>query len=64
MHLEGEIDSALMVAHATPIAPKLKELSAEKRKEFDKVFTAKMKLISQDKRHCGKMVSNILKANK
>lgn len=64
MHLEGEVDSALMVAYATPIAPKLKELSVEKREEFNKVFAAKMRLISQDERNCGQMVSNVLKANK
>ena len=64
MQLEGEVDNALMVAYATPIAPKLKELSVEKREEFNKVFAAKMKIISQDERNCGKMVSNVLKANK
>ncbi len=64
MHLEGEVDSPLMVAYATPIAPKLKELSVEKREEFNKVFAAKMRLISQDERNCGQMVSNVLKAKK
>jgi ubiquinone/menaquinone biosynthesis C-methylase UbiE len=64
MNLNGEIDSALMIAYATPIAPKLKELSIEKREEFNRLFTAKMRLISQDEKNCGKMVSNILKANK
>ena len=64
MHLEGEVDSALMVAYATPIAPKLKELSVKKREEFNKVFAAKMRLISQDERNCGQMVSNVLKAHK
>lgn len=64
MRLQGEVDSALMIAYATPIAPKLKELSVEKREEFNKVFTAKMRRISQDERDCGQMVSNVLKANK
>lgn len=64
MHLKGAVSNALMVAYATPIAPKLKELSEEKREEFNKVFAAKMQLISQDERNCGQMVSNILKATK
>ena len=64
MHLVGEVDSALRVAYATPIAPKLKELSVEKREEFNKIFTAKMRLISKDERNCGQMVSNVLRANK
>lgn len=64
MRLEGEVDNALMVAYATPIAPKLRELSVEKREKFNEVFTAKMRRISQDERNCGKMVSNVLKANK
>lgn len=64
MHLEGKVDNALMIAYATPIAPKLKELSVEKQEEFNKSFTAKMRLISQEDRNCGQMVSNVLKANK
>lgn len=64
MYLEGEVDSALMVAYATPIAPKLKELSVEKREKFNKVFNTKMRLISQDDRNCGQMVSNVLKGTK
>lgn len=64
MHLVGEFDNVLKFAYATPIAPKLKELSVEKREKFDKIFAAKMQLRSQDERNCGKMVSNVLKANK
>ncbi len=64
MYLDGEVDSALMVAYATPIAPKLKELSVEKQEEFNKIFAAKMQLISQDERNCGQMVSNVLSAHK
>lgn len=64
MYLEGEVDSALMVAYATPIAPRLKGLSVEKQEEFNKVFAAKMRLINKDERNCGQMVSNVLKANK
>lgn len=64
MYLVGDVNTALMVAYATPIAPKLKELSVEKQEEFKKIFTAKMQLISQDERNCGQMVSNVLRAHK
>jgi ubiquinone/menaquinone biosynthesis C-methylase UbiE len=64
LYLEREVDNALIFAYATPIAPKLKELSVEKREEFHKAFAAKMQRISHDERNCGQMVSNILTANK
>lgn len=64
LSLEGGVESAIQLVYATPIAPKLRELSPEKQEEFKKVFSTKIQLLGQDERSCGRMVSNVLIANK
>jgi ubiquinone/menaquinone biosynthesis C-methylase UbiE len=64
LYLTGGVDGAIALAYATPIGPKLKELSNEKQDKFKKVFIDKIQLISHDGKNFGRMVSNVLKAEK
>ncbi len=63
LHLNS-IDSALDIAYATPIGPKLKELSTVKQEEFKKLFLEKIRLLYKHNNHFGLMTTNILKAVK
>ncbi|MEE9190292.1 MAG: methyltransferase domain-containing protein [Candidatus Neomarinimicrobiota bacterium] len=64
LSLKGGVDGAIALAYATPIGPKLKELSNEKQDKFKKVFIDKIQIISHDGKNFGRMVSNVLKAEK
>ena len=51
-------------AYATPIGPKLRELSDEKQASFGQAMTDQLNVISKDGKTMGRMVSNIVSAGK
>ena len=64
LYLKGGLDRAIDMAYATPIGPKLKELSRGKQERFKEVFSNKVKMISRDGSDCGRMTTNVLNAFK
>ena len=59
----GGVSHAFESAYATPIGPKLRGLSDEKQASFRKT-TAQLNVISKDGKTMGRMVSNIVSAEK
>ena len=64
LFLEGDIDSAIKLVYATPIGPKLNELSNEIQSEFKRIYRAKVKLLKDKDGSFGRMVSNVLVVDK
>jgi ubiquinone/menaquinone biosynthesis C-methylase UbiE len=62
--LEGGISGAIDIAYATPIGPSLRNLSNEKQAEFRKTLMLNLEKLVQSEGGVGKMVSNILVAEK
>jgi len=62
--LEGGVAHALEVAYSTPIGPKLRALSDTQQDQFRSTFTELIKELSQDGITMGRMVSNVLSAEK
>jgi SAM-dependent methyltransferase len=62
--LDGGIGHAIEAAYSTPIGPKLKELTDERQDEFRKTFTDLLTKLSTDGTTMGRMVSNVLSAEK
>ena len=59
----GGVSHAVESAYATPIGPKLRGLSDEKQASFRKT-TDQLNVISKDGKTMGRMVSNIVSAEK
>lgn len=62
--LDGGIAQAIKVVYSTPIGPRLKELSDERQDEVRKTFTGLLTKLSADGTTMGRMVSNVLSAEK
>ena len=62
--LEDGLAHALEVAYSTPIGPKLRALSNQQQDKFRNTFTELIKELSQDGITMGRMVSNLLSAEK
>ena len=62
--VDGGISQAVEMAYATPIGPKLKLLSADQQTLFRKNLAEKVKDLSVDDVTMGRMVSNVLCAQK
>ena len=60
----GGVPFAIQVAYATPIGPKLQELPDDRQVEFREVFTERLGELSADGVTMGRMVSNVLSAEK
>jgi ubiquinone/menaquinone biosynthesis C-methylase UbiE len=60
----GGVSHAIQVAYSTPIAPKLRELSGERQAQFRRTFTGLLSELSADGITMGRMVSNVLSAEK
>jgi len=57
-------EHSVEVAYATPIGPKLRELSEEKQKEFKVNLLKEVETLSNDDQTMGRMVTNVLTAGK
>jgi len=64
LRLEGGLDGALNMVYATPIGPKLNELSGLKQDEFRKLFSKNVQRLGHNGSTFGRMVTNILKVMK
>ena len=62
--LDGGVVHALEVAYSTPIGPKLRALSDQRQGQFRSTFTKLIEELSQDGITMGRMVSNVLSAEK
>ncbi len=62
--IEGGIDEAVEFAYATPIGPKLRELTKDKQSQFRFLLLEISDKISIEKSDMGRMVSNVLTAEK
>lgn len=60
----GGLDAIIPFVYATPIGPKLKDLSNETKADFKAVLMEKMNTLSPDGKTFGRMVSHILKTEK
>jgi hypothetical protein len=60
----GGVSHAFESAYATPIGPKLRGLSDEKQASFRQAMTYQLNVISKDGKTIGRMVSNIVSAEK
>lgn len=64
LEVEGGVSRALEMAYATPIGPKLRALSDEKRARFQETLTGLLADTGADGHSMGRMVSNVLLARK
>lgn len=62
--LDGGIAQAIKVSYSTPIGPKLKKLHKDRQDQFRIKFTGLLKELSPDGVTMGRMVSNVLSAEK
>ncbi|MDH3891846.1 MAG: class I SAM-dependent methyltransferase [candidate division Zixibacteria bacterium] len=62
--LDGGIAQAIKVSYSTPIGPKLKELPDERQNQFRETFTGLLNELSPDGITMGRMVSNVVTAEK
>ncbi|UCH65634.1 MAG: methyltransferase domain-containing protein [Ignavibacterium sp.] len=62
--LDGVVKDRIEVAYSTPIAPKLRALSEEKQARFRNNFKELLNELSDDGLTMGRMVSNVLSAEK
>lgn len=60
----GGVSHAVESAYATPIGPKLRGLSDEKQASFRQAMNDQLNVISKDGKTMGRMVSNIVSAEK
>jgi ubiquinone/menaquinone biosynthesis C-methylase UbiE len=60
----GGVAQAVEAVYSTPIGPELKALPDERKVEFEKTFTALLHELSDDGTTMGRMVSNLLSAEK
>jgi len=60
----GWVSHAVESAYATPIGPKLRGLSDEKQASFRQAMNDQLNVISKDGKTMGRMVSNIVSAEK
>jgi ubiquinone/menaquinone biosynthesis C-methylase UbiE len=62
--LDGVVKDGIEVAYSTPIAPKLRALPEEKQKQFRKSFKELLNELNDNGMTMGRMVSNVLSAEK
>ena len=62
--LGGGVRHAIEVAYSTPIAPQLRALPEEKQASFRQALTELVDVLSDDGLAMGRMVSNVLFAEK
>ncbi len=62
--IEGGVTHAVEVAYATPIGPKLQAMPDERQIQFRKMLTEQLHELSDDGITMGRMVSNVLSAEK
>jgi ubiquinone/menaquinone biosynthesis C-methylase UbiE len=60
----GGVAHAIQVAYSTPIAPKLRNLTDERQAQFRKTLTKLLSKLSADGITMGRMVTNVLSAEK
>ncbi len=60
----GGVTQAIETAYATPIGPKLRALADESQRDFRKSLSALLDELSADGKTMGRMVSNVLSAEK
>jgi ubiquinone/menaquinone biosynthesis C-methylase UbiE len=64
LFIDGGITDAVQVAYATPIGPKLSALADDRQEEFRKAFSKLLHLMCNGRNSMGRMVSNVLSAEK
>ena len=62
--IDGGITDAVQVAYATPIGPKLSALPNDRQEKFRKTFSELLHKLCNGRNTMGRMVSNVLSANK
>ena len=62
--IDGQITDAVEVAYSTPIGPKLSALLDDRQKQFRNEFAELLHKLSNGKNTMGRMVSNVLSAEK
>lgn len=62
--IEGGVTDAIQVAYATPIGPKLSALPDEQQNKFRNEFINLLHELCDDRNKMGRMVSNVLSADK
>jgi ubiquinone/menaquinone biosynthesis C-methylase UbiE len=64
MVMKGGVSQAAQVTYATPIGPRLRELPHERQAQFQSRFTELINELSEDGVTMGRMVSNVVTAEK
>jgi ubiquinone/menaquinone biosynthesis C-methylase UbiE len=64
LKIDGGITDAVQVAYATPIGPKLSALPDERQDQFRKAFNERLHVMCNGGNKMGRMVSNVLSADK
>ncbi|MCP4458436.1 MAG: hypothetical protein GY816_10505 [Cytophagales bacterium] len=62
--ISGGIEGAIELTYATPIGPRLQEFSNVQTSQFHRIFAKIINELSPDNRNMGRMVSNVLVAEK
>jgi ubiquinone/menaquinone biosynthesis C-methylase UbiE len=64
LFIDGGITDAVQVVYATPIGPKLSALADDRQEEFRKAFSELLHIMCNGRNSMGRMVSNVLSADK